>query len=74
VAWAAQRYGIATETLAGHKDFAATSCPGANLHAHLTSGDLKGRIDTMMAAGRVDLRLVCGQEAADKIAAIEADQ
>jgi hypothetical protein len=34
-AWAAQNFRIATDTLAGHRDLAQTSCPGANLYAHL---------------------------------------
>src|SRR5208283_1350497 len=46
-AWAAQNFGIATSTLAGHRDLAQTSCPGANLYAHLASGDLKSRIDDL---------------------------
>ncbi len=71
-AWAAQRFHIPTETLAGHRDFAATSCPGANLYAHVASGDLKRRIDDMLAAGPVDLQTLCGPEAAAKVAAIEA--
>jgi hypothetical protein len=71
-AWAAQNFGIATSTLAGHRDLAQTSCPGANLYAHLSSGDLKRRIDDLLAAGPVDLQLFCGPDAAAKVAAIEA--
>jgi hypothetical protein len=72
-AWAAQRFGIATSTLAGHRDVdSATSCPGANLYAHVSSGDLKRRIDDVVAAGPVDLQTICGPEAAAIVAAIEA--
>lgn len=71
-AWAVQTFHIATETLAGHRDLAATSCPGANLYAHLSSGDLKGRINEMVAAGPVDLQPFCGPDAAARVAAIEA--
>lgn len=71
-AWAAQNFGISSATLAGHRDLADTSCPGANLYALLTSGDLKRRIDDLLAAGRVELRTFCGPEAAAKVAAIEA--
>jgi hypothetical protein len=72
-AWAAQTFGIATDTLAGHRDVApATSCPGANLHAHVSSGGLKRRIDDLLAAGTVDLQRVCGPDAAAIVAAIEA--
>jgi N-acetylmuramoyl-L-alanine amidase len=71
-AWAAQNFGIATDTLAGHRDLAQTSCPGANLYAHVSSGDLKRRIDDLLAAGGVDLQRFCGPDAASRVAAIEA--
>ncbi len=71
-AWAAQTFSVATNTLAGHRDLAQTSCPGANLYAHLSSGDLKHRIDDLLAAGRVDLQRFCGPDAAAQVAAIEA--
>ena len=71
-AWAAQTFGIATSTLAGHRDLAQTSCPGANLYAHVSSGDLKRRIDDLLAAGGVDLQLFCGPGATARVAAIEA--
>jgi hypothetical protein len=71
-AWAAQNFHIATDTLRGHRDLAQTSCPGANLYAHLSSGDLKGRINELLATGAVDLQRICGPDAAAKVAAIEA--
>jgi N-acetylmuramoyl-L-alanine amidase len=71
-AWAAQNFHIATNTLAGHRDLAQTSCPGANLYAHLSSGDLKHRIDDLIAAGGVNLQRFCGPDAAARVAAIEA--
>jgi hypothetical protein len=71
-AWAAQKYGVTSDTLAAHRDFAATSCPGANLYAHVSSGDLKRRIEDLMAAGIVNLQRVCGPDAAAIVAAIEA--
>ena len=70
-AWATQTFHIGTNTLAGHRDLAQTSCPGANLYAHLSSGDLKRRIDDLVAAGQVDLQRICGSDAAAKVAAIE---
>jgi hypothetical protein len=72
-AWASQNFQIATYTLAGHRDVApATTCPGANLYAHVVSGELKRRIDDLVAAGPVDLRRVCGPDAAAVVAGIEA--
>src|ERR1700753_424909 len=71
-AWAAQNFRIASTTLAGHRDFAQTSCPGANLYAHLSSGHLKRRIDGLLASGGVDLQRFCGPDATARVAAIEA--
>jgi len=71
-AWAVQNFSIATDTLAGHRDLAQTSCPGTNLYVHLTSGDLKHRINDLLAAGAVDLQLFCGPEATERVAQIEA--
>jgi len=71
-AWAVQNFHVKSDTLAGHRDFAQTSCPGANLYAHLSSGDLKRRIDTLLAGGGVNLERFCGPDAAARVAAIEA--
>ncbi|OBJ49654.1 peptidoglycan recognition protein family protein [Mycobacterium asiaticum] len=70
-AWAAQTFRVTTDTLAGHRDLAQTSCPGANLYAHLSSGALKRRIDGLLAAGGVNLQRYCGPDAATRVAAIE---
>ncbi|MGH3564134.1 MAG: peptidoglycan recognition protein family protein [Mycobacterium sp.] len=72
-AWAAQRFGITTDTLAGHRDVSGdTACPGANLYAYVTSGNLKRRIDDLLEAGTVNLQLVCGPDAAAIVAGIES--
>lgn len=72
-AWAAQTFGITSATLASHQEVTATTaCPGANLEAHVQSGDLKRRIDDMLATGPIGLTPVCGTEGAAIVAAIEA--
>lgn len=71
-AWAAQTFGVTPGTLAGHRDFAVTSCPGAKLQAHVSSGGLQRRVEDMITAGSVDLQRVCGPDAAALVAAIEA--
>lgn len=72
-AWAAQRYNITTNTLAGHRDASSdTACPGASLYTYVTSGDLQGRVEGLLAAGPVELFTVCGAEAAQAVADIEA--
>jgi len=72
-AWAAQKWGITSNTLMGHRDVpAATSCPGMSLEAHISSGDLKKRVDDLLVAGPVELRDVCGPEAEAIVADIQA--
>lgn len=72
-AWAAQQFNISTDKLAGHRDASSdTACPGANLYAHVTSGDLRDRVDRILAAGPVNLPTICGAEASAIVADIEA--
>lgn len=72
-AWAAQQFDIPTEKLAGHRDASSdTSCPGANLYSHVTSGDLRRRVDVISAAGPVELSILCGPEAEAVVADIQA--
>jgi hypothetical protein len=72
-AWAAQNFGIATDTLASHRDMTpATTCPGANLYQYVVSGELKRRVDELLTTGPVDLQRICGPDAAATVAAIEA--
>jgi hypothetical protein len=72
-AWAATRFGIVSSTLQGHRDASQdTSCPGASLYQHVVSGDLRNRVDGLLAAGPVELVPVCGPEASQTVADIEA--
>jgi len=72
-AWAAGQFGVPSSTLEGHRDASpGTSCPGATLYEHVTSGDLRSRIDSLLAAGPVDLQTICGPEAAEMVATIES--
>jgi hypothetical protein len=72
-AWAAQQFPASNSRVKGHQQVApGTSCPGANLQAHVADGDLQRRIDRLRNAGLVDLQRICGPEAAATVAAIEA--
>jgi hypothetical protein len=71
-AWATRRFGIGVDTLASHRQVASgTDCPGAGLQAHVSSGDLEQRIGELIASG-FELGPVCGQDAAARVAGIEA--
>lgn len=72
LAWAAARYETSPDTIRGHRDLAATSCPGDNLQSLITSGELVGRVAGALAAGGVTMEIICGEEAAARIATIEA--
>jgi hypothetical protein len=37
-AWICYEYDIPPQQIRGHRDYAATSCPGANLYLYLTNG------------------------------------
>jgi hypothetical protein len=54
-AWAAGRFGAGPGSLGGHRDHAATTCPGANLVAAMPA--IRTRLDQLIAGG-VDLRWV----------------
>lgn len=71
-AWAVQQFSIPAATLAGHRDFASTSCPGANLYAHIETGDLRRRVEDLVVGGQVNLQRICGPEAKAIVADIEA--
>jgi hypothetical protein len=55
LAWASEEYRIPTSTITGHRDHAATTCPGTHLHALIESGDLADAVDDLIAKGGVDL-------------------
>lgn len=73
LAWAATRFGVAPETIRGHSDWASTSCPGASFYPLIANGSLRAATDTLVAAGGVELEVVCGDAAVARVAAIEAD-
>jgi hypothetical protein len=71
LAWAGTEFAVDPETIRGHRDVAATSCPGDNLYALIDSGDLARAVADSLAAGTVTMEVVCGAEAEDRVAAIE---
>jgi len=72
LAWAALEFGVDPETIRGHRDVAATSCPGDNLYPLIESGELARSVSDTTAAGAVTMEIVCGSPAAGRVAAIEA--
>lgn len=70
-AWALDYYGLRFDSIAGHKDLAATSCPGSALYSWITSASFRRRV-LDIAAGGVELILVEGSAAASIVAEVEA--
>jgi hypothetical protein len=72
-AWAAQRFGIDPVTLGGHRDYAATACPGSRLASLLADGSLKAMVEDRLAFELVR-RDICGEEGTAAVEAIETGQ
>lgn len=71
LAWGAAEFGVDPGTIAGHRDYAATSCPGDNAYPFVADGSLQRLTRERLAASGVDLVTMCGDEAAAMLAEIE---
>lgn len=70
-AWAARTHSVDPATLGGHRDYAATSCPGARLYPLLTDGRLAAMVAERMT-GTIERVDICGGEGAARVTAIES--
>jgi hypothetical protein len=70
-AWAAQTHSVDPSTLGGHRDYAATSCPGDRLYPLLSEGRLAAMVAERMT-GTVERLDICGPEGTTMITGIEA--
>jgi hypothetical protein len=55
LAWASEHYGVSPETIGGHGDYAATSCPGRHLEDRIRSGELETAVESIIDRGGVEL-------------------
>ena len=44
LAWAASEFNVSPSTITGHRDHAATACPGGNLYPYIASGQLEADV------------------------------
>jgi N-acetyl-anhydromuramyl-L-alanine amidase AmpD len=51
LAWGAQKFDIDPADIHGHRDLAATACPGAQLYSLIESGELAGRVEKLESQG-----------------------
>ena len=71
VAWAMNHYGLDSSVIAGHRDLAATSCPGTNLYSFISSAEFTDTVAARRAQG-VELSYLRGPAAIDIVATVEA--
>jgi hypothetical protein len=55
LAWASVEFGIDAGEIAGHRDYAATACPGSVVYALLASGDLTEMVTDRIGEGAIEL-------------------
>jgi hypothetical protein len=72
LAWASAEFAVDPATIGGHRDWAATSCPGDNLYALIEAGDIERAVRERIDAGGVSLTMVCGTAGVEIVAAIES--
>ena len=72
LAWGSDAFGISPDTIAGHRDYASTTCPGTALATTLEDGTLQAAVEALLESGGVELAEACGDEGAALVAAIEA--
>ena len=68
LAAASQKYGVKPSAIRGHKDYAATSCPGTSLYSKIKDGSLQRSV---AKAGTWQLRELCDAAAKQRVKAIE---
>jgi hypothetical protein len=55
VAWASVRFDVPVDEIGGHRDYAATPCPGDSLYARIEDGSIAARAAELIAGGGVTL-------------------
>jgi hypothetical protein len=69
LAWASARFGVAPRTIRGHRDYAATSCPGEALYRFVADGTIRRRV--ARRAGSVRMVDLCGRAGRRRVRQIE---
>ena len=72
LAWAAGEFGVDPATVGGHRDFAATTCPGDHVYASIADGSIGARVAALLDSNGVELHYLRGEAAVARVAAIES--
>ncbi len=71
LAWGASTHRVGVDTIAGHGDYAATSCPGDAIRRLIDDGSLRRAVRDRLAAEPVTLDIVAGAAAVAAVEAVE---
>lgn len=71
LAWGAVQFGVDPSTIRGHRDWAATSCPGDNFYPLISEGSLEQAVRDRIAEGAPSVSVLCGDAAEQRVAEIE---
>ncbi len=72
LAWASGYFGVAPGEIGGHRDYAATTCPGDAVYEMIAGETIRQRVVERLTAGGVELVMLGGEQAAARVAAIES--
>jgi hypothetical protein len=71
LAWGCHRYNVRPGTIAGHRDYASTACPGRRLYRLVEDGTLARRVRRRLQARGPDLDRLCGRAGRRRVRRIE---
>ena len=74
LAWGVSEFEVPPTEITGHRDWAATACPGESLYALIANGELAASAAQEAGDSAVTLEILCGVQAANFVADIEAGQ
>ena len=72
VTWGAQTYRVAPENIRGHRELAATACPGEDLFRHFVDGSFHRQLAASRLAGRPALKFLSSAEGLARVERIES--
>ena len=71
LAWASARWDVPPYRIRGHRDYAATACPGQDLYNLIDRGPIRRRVRRRLAEGGVQLDGLCGRAGRRRVRQIE---
>lgn len=70
LAWASGRFGVGSELIHGHQDYADTACPGTSLYRRVP--EVRRRVSERLASGGVRRVVLCGDAGRQRVEDIAA--